>query len=175
MKLPYPLAAYLLPNYLQKGIAVDTELLLLAAIGRYQESYIKLFKRTEHFSEEDYAILASFLAHFKTFAIPPHVLAELSNYSFQIPLQRLEAYLDKLIELLLAFREESVAKDTILGDPAFRKLGATDTALLACCRRLGYLLLTTDRRLSGTAEKNGVQTLLFNDLRLYWLAGELGL
>ena len=175
MRQPYVLAQNSLRRYVSLGIAVDTGLLILAAVGRYDKQYISGFKKTQVYSSEDYDLLTTFLAKFRRLVVSPHVLAELSNHSFMIPGRRLKAYLDVMVRLLLPFHEEHTTKDSILRDPALYTVGVTDTGLIICCEQNDYLLLTGDRKLLGIAQSRGVAGLHFDDLRAYSLNAQLGL
>ena len=152
-------------KYLRTGVAVDTGLVILLTIGRYDQNYLKDFKLTSGFTGEDYKLLANFLAKFRSVVLTPHVLSETSNHGFKVPQGRLDAYLDALLSVLQPFHEQQVRKDSVITHDDFRKLGVADTGLIISCLKGPYLLLTTDHKLSGMANRNGVDVLLFDQLR----------
>jgi hypothetical protein len=167
-----PAAEDMIGRYARTGVAVDTPLLLLLAVGNYERAYIPGFKRTKDFSGEDYDIVSSFLAKFPRLMISPHVFSEVSNYSFQIPQGRLDSYLTRFLQLISLTKEIYVPKDAVIAHHRFRSLGATDTALIMSCAEGSYLLLSTDRRLCGMARNEGVEALHFDELRGYvWFSG----
>ena len=160
-----------LRRYLRTGVAVDTGLLLLLTVGYYENSYVSRFKLTSFFSDEDYELLAEFLSKFRNVVLTPHVLAELSNLAFKLPSGRLDGYLDRLRQLLLPLPECYVEKNPVLTHGDFKNLGVADVGLVISCLEGPYLLLTSDRRLSGIARRNGVDALHFDELRGYvWFA-----
>jgi len=167
MSASLPIADSMVRRYVRTGVVVDTELLVLLAVGRYDETYIPAFKRTAGFTSEDYEILSGFLARFRSLVLSPQVLAELSNYSYQIPEARLSVFLNTLIELVSRMTEVHVPKDEIITHGSFRKVGATDAGLIICCTEGSYLLLSKDRRLCGLARQVGVDALHFDELRGY--------
>jgi hypothetical protein len=173
MRVPFVLAQESLRKYLRTGVAIDTSLLLLTAVGRYQQGYIRQFKRTREFTAEDYELLTRFLEKFHSFIVSPHVLAEVSNHSFEIPRPRLDVFLDGLIELLKPFVEEHIGKGLVFAHQDFKRLGVTDTGLVIRCKEAGYLLISKDRQLCQIAAANGVGAVHFDDLRVYSLNADL--
>lgn len=162
-----PIAESIVSRYTKTGVAVDTELLLLLAVGRYEREYLASFKRTARFSGDDYDVLSSFLAKFSAVITSPHVFTEVSNYSFQIPEGRLEGYLGSFVAVISRAKEIYVTKDTIISHSRFSNVGATDTGLIISCVQGSYLLLTTDHKLCGLAKREGVEALHFDELRGY--------
>ena len=166
-----PAAELRVGKYLRTGIAVDSGLLILLIVGRYDSSFIANYKVTSSFSEDDFSLLANFVSRFRRIVITPHILAELSNHSFKIPQGRLVLYLDVFIRLARLFKESPQTKDLILSHPCFKQIGVTDTGLIISCASGPYFLLTIDHTLRGLAEKYGVDAMHFNELRGYsWFA-----
>lgn len=157
--------------YLRTGIAIDSNLLVLLLIGKYQPSYIPKFKPTASFLSDDLEIVSHFVAQFRSVVISPHVLAETSNHSFKMPEGNLKQYLDVFVGLVGTFKETIVSKDAILSHRYFKKLGVTDVGLILCCLEGKFLLLTIDRKLANMATECGVEAVHLNELRSYnWLA-----
>ena len=65
----------------REGIILDTVVLLLYFIGKFDINYIKGFEPTHAFSREDYELLNRIINPFKRIIITPQILAELSNHS----------------------------------------------------------------------------------------------
>ena len=61
------------------GLLVDTNLLVLIAVGGVNRNRIETFKRTSRYTKADYDYLLRVLGTFKTPYTVPHVLAEVSN------------------------------------------------------------------------------------------------
>lgn len=71
----------LIVRYKNKGILVDTNVLLLYLMGKYDHTRIKKFPRTEKFSERDFEILSDILQPFQKVVTTPNILTEVSNLS----------------------------------------------------------------------------------------------
>jgi hypothetical protein len=162
-----PAAELRVSRYLRKGIAVDSGLLILLIVGRYDKSYIPEYKITSSFFPGDFELLANFVNHFRKVIVSPHVVAELSNHSFKIPQRRLSPYLDVFIRLMELFEERFLTKEVVLTHPCFKQVGVTDTGLIISCLEGPYFLLTIDHTLRVLAEKHGVDAMHFNELRGY--------
>jgi len=74
----------LLRRYKNRGIFVDTNLLLLWFVGGLDKELIPRFKRTKQYAPEDYDTLDDFVAYFKTRVTLPNVLTEVSNLAAQL-------------------------------------------------------------------------------------------
>ena len=149
----------------KKGVIVDTNLLLLLLIGLYDPAYISQFKRTHEFTRDDFEILRGFLSKFERVLLTPHVLAEVSNFCFEIPENRLKFLIEKTIATLRNLGETNVSKELILESEGYPKFGVTDASILLSAKSEGSLIFTKDRALAGYGEKIGLRTLHFDYLR----------
>lgn len=147
---------------------LDTNLLLLYAVGAHDRDLIPRFKRTAAFTPEDFRILADTLDPFAHVLTTPHILTEVSNLAGQFaePLKQavfrtLAAVIGMLTELQLPARD-------VAADPAFPRFGLTDIAILRHARDK-CLVLTDDFRLSQYLAHEKVEVLNFNHLRTYLL------
>ena len=61
------------------GLLVDTNLLVLFAVGTVNRNRIEQFKRTRQYTRADYDLLLRVLERFKALHSVAHVLAEVSN------------------------------------------------------------------------------------------------
>ncbi len=68
-------------SYRNKGILIDTNLLLLYFIGKYNKSLIQYFKRTQKYVIEDYELSTSVIKFFTRIITTPNILTEVSNLS----------------------------------------------------------------------------------------------
>jgi hypothetical protein len=62
------------------GIILDTGVLILFFVGKYNVSWIKDLKLTNTYTEEDFHLVEKIVKPFRKIIITPHVLAELSNH-----------------------------------------------------------------------------------------------
>ncbi|MGD0517565.1 MAG: hypothetical protein ABSA26_08525 [Thermoguttaceae bacterium] len=70
----------LIHQYSRQGIIVDTNVLLLFFVGKYEPLLIAKHKRTRQYSIEDFQILEKFLKLFQNRIITtPNILTEASN------------------------------------------------------------------------------------------------
>lgn len=70
----------LLQKHKQKGILVDTNLMLLYLVGLFDPYLIRNFSRTAMFTENDFERVSKFIDYFDTKIIVPHVLTEVSDF-----------------------------------------------------------------------------------------------
>jgi hypothetical protein len=135
-------------------VVLDANVLVLLVVGMASASYISRHKRLRAYTEADYHLLTTLLPTFSRIVVTPHTVAETSNLAGQIA----EPARTHVFEVLAALLQEAVEVYVQSRDaaklPAFRRLGATDAALL----------LVTD----------GTGVLLTADLDLYLEAGRLG-
>lgn len=71
-------------KFRQKGILIDTNLLVLLLVGSYNEDMISNFKRTTNYTIEDYRYLKVFLTRFEKHFYTPNILTEITNLTDSI-------------------------------------------------------------------------------------------
>ncbi len=98
-------------NYRNKGILVDSNLLLLYFLGKYNKSLIQRFKRTNKYVIEDYELLTSVIEFFTRVITTPNILTEISNLSGNLENEFKTRYFlefAKQLELLHEFYTPSI-------------------------------------------------------------------
>src|ERR1039458_1874586 len=75
------------------GLLVDTNLLVLYAVGTVNRNRIETFKRTRQYTMDDYDLLVRMLGNFEHLYTVAHVLAEVSNLTDLPGPERLQARL----------------------------------------------------------------------------------
>ncbi len=70
----------LLIEYRNGDAFLDTNLLILYLIGKYQPTYVPKFKRTTMYSEQDSHWLNGYVSQFSKIVVTPQVLAEAWNF-----------------------------------------------------------------------------------------------
>jgi len=144
-------------------LLLDTNLLLFFLVAQVDLSIVRSFKRVSQFRASDLQPLRDMVEAFSSLTTTPHVLAEVSNFVDQAPVQ----WRSQLIEALRSFAEdhqeryESSAQ--LMSREEFRKLALTDTALLSLSREM--VVATLDYRLHGQILAWGGQTIHFDDVR----------
>jgi rRNA-processing protein FCF1 len=148
----------LLTKYRNKGILVDTNLLLLFIVGSLDPGLIPRISRTASYSVQDFQIVAKVIDFFDTKVTTPHVLTEVSNLIDRIEVQRtLRSFVSIVVE-------KFVESSKIVTHNMFEKFGLADTAILDVSKD-NYLVLTNDGPLIGFLSNNDVDVLSLELLR----------
>lgn len=85
----------------REGIILDTVVLLLYLVGKYDIQCIKSFEPTHHYEKEDFDLLIKLIKPFKKIIVTPHIIAEVSNISLRhMKNARLQQYLCVLVDQL---------------------------------------------------------------------------
>lgn len=156
-------------RHASRGLLVDTNVLLLYAIGLSDPKAIPGHKRTRQFSIEDFELVSRFVAPFHRIVTTPHILAELANLA-NLGRQS-QRQLQALIGTISGTKEFYIEKDIILRLDCFPKLGLTDAGIIELSRRDGYAVLTDDFALCGYLDAYGCDAVNLNHLRSDRLLG----
>ncbi|HWM92780.1 MAG TPA: PIN domain-containing protein [Thermoanaerobaculia bacterium] len=148
----------------RKNILLDTNILLLYLVGRFNPAQITRFKRTAKFVEEDYRLLDNVLKRFEAIVTTPGILAEVNSLSGQLPEPIRSSYFLTFARELPAFREEFVESRQLAALHEFVKFGLTDSGIIQAVRDR-YLFLTDDFRLSQYLAKSDFAVINFNHIR----------
>jgi rRNA-processing protein FCF1 len=155
----------LLSRYRQKGILIDTNILLLYFVGTVNRERISKFKRTQQFIPEDYDLLQSIIAYFRNIVTTPNILTEVNSLTNQLSEPERSRCLAEIAQGFTAFFNEFyVDSKTISTDGSFIRFGLTDSGILQLARNQ-YLVLTDDLKLSVHLEREEVDVINFNQLR----------
>jgi hypothetical protein len=145
-------------------LVLDSNLVVLLAVGRTDISLIGRHKRTLRYSVDDFRKLAGALKSYGGVCTTHGVLAETSNLLMQAPAdpsgRLLQTFRSFALEALVA--SQSAAE--IVTREEFPRLGFTDCGLLAALGN-GDDLMTMDLELYLTAYRLGLSAINFNHLR----------
>lgn len=130
------------------GILIDTNLLLLYAVGLCNPSLVARFKRTNRYTADDFRFVRDLAQRFRRLVTTPHILAEVSNLAIDRDGPR-APHFSSLVRVLRAAHELYVCKDDVLSSDAFGRFGATDAATITLGLRERYLVLTDDFAVAG--------------------------
>lgn len=84
-----------------EGLIVDTNLLILFLIGKYDIDLVENCRLTSKYHKDDYELLCRIMQLFKKLIITPHIVAEISNLSKnELKDQKLAAYVSVFINFL---------------------------------------------------------------------------
>jgi hypothetical protein len=158
-------AEILIDRFRSKGVLIDTNLLLLYVIGRYDEGIIKrgAFNRLSAYEVEDYMLLRGLMSLFDSYLTTPHVLTEVSNWIGKLPSVQEVECLGRFAGILTDFTELTVESFEIALEPRFAYLGLTDTAISKFASQ--YLVLTDDARFVVHLSEMGLDALNINHIR----------
>jgi len=155
----------LLQRYRTRGLLVDTNLLLLYFVGRYDPNRISRFKRTQSFSEDDFLLLASILAFFNKVVVTPNILTEVNSLSNQLPDNIKSSYYSEFAQCLDVLEEHYVSSSELGRTDHFLRFGLTDAGIVKLVQGR-YLVLTDDLRLASYLQHLDIDVINFNNIRL---------
>jgi rRNA-processing protein FCF1 len=156
----------LFEKYKRKGILVDTNILLLWFVGTVNRSRISQFNRTEKFIPEDYDLLGQILSYFSTIITTPNILTEVNSLINQLGEPERSQCLEILAQWITRLDEFYLESLIITQEEKFTKFGLTDAGIIYLARQ-GYLVLTDDLRLANYLQKVEIDTINFNNIRIY--------
>lgn len=152
--------------YHQKGILIDTNILLLYFVGTVNRERITRFNRTQQFAPEDYDLLLEILSYFSKIVTTPNILTEVNSLANQLgEPERSQCFtiFAQKISVLTEFYTES---KVIATNPRFVKFGLTDCGIINLAKA-HYLVLTDDFKLANYMRSEGIDTINFNNIRVY--------
>jgi hypothetical protein len=153
----------LFSRYRDKGILIDTNLLLLYFIGKFDPSQIPKFKRTAKFTTDDFRTLVSVFKQFNKIVTTPNILTEVSNLSNQLPDNLKRGFYSVFAGQVRIFDERHMPSINICAQDHFIKFGLTDSGIVESAS--GYLILTDDFKLANFLENRKFDVINFNHIR----------
>lgn len=157
----------LIIRYRDKGVLIDTNLLLVLLVGNVDPRLVGRSCRTEEYTRKDYELIRDLLVRFNRLITIPQVLAETGNFlkrNCPTANTMLDLHLELRFFTLIARESRSLSK-RIVAHPAFPQLGYTDAAIIHAAARGSHLILTNDGPLQGLASGCGLDVLPFDWLR----------
>lgn len=153
-----------IPQYRNKGLLVDTNLLLLYLIGELDPELIPRFKRTQGYKISDFQHVKTFIDFFPTVVTLPNILTEVSNLAGQLREDLRFLFFARFAGAIQKMREEFVFANDAASHASFQSLGLTDSAIILACKGK-YLALTADLLLARFMENNRLDVINFNHIR----------
>jgi hypothetical protein len=149
----------------KKGIAIDTNLLLLYFVGYQDKGLIGRFtKRLSGYSFDDYDLLIKFTKQFKLNVTTPSILTEVSNFLDDEPEPYRNALAKMPTHLELIQETHWPTIELIKNDPiSFKKFGLTDATLIELAKQ-DYVVLTQDSNLSSYIVGKGYASVDFKSV-----------
>lgn len=143
-------------------LLLDSNLLLVLAIGRIDPHRLGQSPRVKAYSAADYQMLQDYSAIFPLRVTTPHILAEVSNHLDNIDTRLLRALNAALIDWS-PVRESWTPATTLVARGEYSSLGLTDSAILQAARPR-TLVLTADRELWGALKKGQLSAIHYEDI-----------
>ncbi len=146
------------------GLLVDTNLLVLFAVGTVNRNRIEQFKRTRQYTKADYDLLLRVLEQFTPLYTVAHVLAEVSNLTDLSGSERLQVreVLKRTISLL---KEPEMPSSRAAEHRLYAGLGLVDAAIATIARDHNCAVLTDDLDLYLSLHRDEVPVFNFTHLR----------
>ena len=154
----------LLYKYKSKGLLIDTNLLLVYFVGKYDVMLLGKFKRTIAFTIDDFKKLERLFLFFDKIVTTPNVLTEVNSLSNQLPESVKINYYEKITQHIVKLDENYIESKKICELTHFPKFGLTDTGIIELVKGK-YLVLTDDFRLANYLDKMMIDVINFNHLR----------
>ena len=145
-------------------LLVDTNLLVLFAVGTVNRNRIASFKRTSKYTTQDFDLLLRVLGQWKSLCSVAHVLSEVSNLTDLTGAERpiARTALKQTISILSEMTLSSVRASE---DPLYAALGLVDASIAAVAREHRCSVLTDDLDLFLRLQRDKVEVLNFTYLR----------
>lgn len=157
-------AALYLDSATSGGLLVDTNLLVLFAVGTVNRNRIEIFKRTSRYTKSDYDLLLRVLEKFTKRYTVAHVLAEVSNL-IDLPGAEGQQARRVLKETISLLSEVEMSSARASEDRHYQKLGLADAAIGIVARAHNCTVLTDDLDLYVLLSHDKVNTINFTHLR----------
>jgi len=145
-------------------LILDSNLLLLLAVGAFDLRLISSFKRLSNFTSDDFRLLRDFSSSYQLWATP-HIFTEVSNLANSLPERVRTPFLAYFASVIQAIVEPFTASTELSADAAFSLFGLTDAAL--CRLAPTALILTEDGRLRAYMARQGNRAIGLAEVKQY--------
>ena len=145
-------------------LIIDTNILLLYIVGSHDRARITQFKRTNTFDADDFDLLTENMRSYESLVVTPAILTEVSNL---LPAWLHVAASELLIAFVKAADEHHSSAESLVENPAFPRIGFTDSSILDAAAAAGTTVLTDDAQLYHTLVARGYVAVNFNHLRRF--------
>lgn len=161
--LKNPNAFALIQAYLNYGLVIDTNLLILDFVGNYDISKIEKFKRTRKYTAKDYFLLQSLIKSFRKVIYNQPILTEIFNLLDTDNTSHNHQLNRHLVNHISKLSENLNKSDEILGMKSFVKYGFADASIDLLSNY--NLILTDDLKLFSYLAGQQKPVVNFNHIR----------
>jgi len=148
----------------RKELLLDSNILLLLAIGAYDPRLVGVFKRVSDYTLQDYEMLRDFAADFRELVATPHILTEVSNLANSLPANIKPAWFSDFSERITRIEERNLPAAELAALPEFLIFGLTDAALPQLAE--STFLLTAENRLCDHLQRRKLHAMSFDEPRV---------
>lgn len=162
-----PNIVHLISQYRDKGILIDTNLLLVFLVGNVEPRLVGRAASTNDYSCADYDQIRYVIGCFNRIITIPQVLTETGNMLKRNCSNNTRLDLSRELALFVhssQTQEARILSKRITAHPAFNDLGYADAAILSSASGK-HLLMTADEPLQSFASALGIDVLPFQWLR----------
>ncbi len=152
-----------LEKYRSKGALIDTNLMVLIAVGSYRIDRIATFKRTIQYTSEDYQLMMRIMIHFERRITTPHILTEVDNLTRQLPEAEHQALAQTMARLIANLFEIHIPATDAIQTRNYPRVGLTDCVTISASNEV--LTITDDFQLSGLLSQLGRDVVNINHIR----------
>ena len=145
-------------------ILLDTNVLVLLAVGLTNVNYISKHKRLQAFDERDFRIVGSLVEASAGVIFCPNILTETSNLVRYVGDPMRSEISATLASMTKRTEERFVNSSDAMDRPEYGRLGLADSVLLKLAET-GATLLTDDLGLYLAATSSGLAAINYNHLR----------
>ena len=147
-----------------KNLILDTNVLVLLAVGLTDKKYVSLHKRTKKHDLTGFYIVQSIMSRFDSVILVPHVLAETSNLIRNIHDAAADLISIQFANMIINTQERFIASSIAVRKREYKRLGLTDAILLEASS-FGCHLLTDDLDLYLAALSSKLQVTNYSHVR----------
>jgi hypothetical protein len=149
------------------ALLIDTNLLVLFAVGSVNPDRIESFKRTRQYTRDDYELLVRVIGNRSLYTVA-HVMAEVSNLVDLDEPERLQAR-RFLAQTISVSQEPHISSGQASESSLYERFGLVDAAISIVAREKKCSVLTDDFALYLSLTSEGLPAIKFTHLReLNW-------
>lgn len=149
---------------MSRAIILDTQLIVLLAVGRTSREIIKKHKNLTEFEVRDFDLLVRLLGSKPKLVLLPNTVSESANLLRQHREPERGSIMDTFKAVVHTHEERYIASKMATTRKEYKRLGVADAAILECCTDQNEIL-TADADLHVTASALGLRSTNFNHKR----------
>ncbi len=139
-------------KHLRAGLVLDTNLLLLLIVGRYDISKLALFRATRKYDEFSFRLLQLLVRKFRRIFATTNIVTEADNLSRKVSKIEWAGISAEILKFLREGQERQFWSDGLVSMPAHPGLGITDCSIIRLAET-GLLVATDDFGLTQALER----------------------